>query len=306
MIGGMVEVSSPGRHLSVHRGFMQVREDGEEVGRVPLDDISALVLAAPHLTLSSRLMTELAERKAVIVNCGADWHPLSMTLPFGVHFQSAGVLSDQIGAGQPLQKRLWQTLVRAKIRHQRVVLEHHAPASGKIADLAVLAGRVKSGDPENMEAQAARHYWRELMGAEFRRGRFAGESNVYLNYGYMVLRAATARAVCGAGLHPSLGLHHRGRSNAFALVDDLMEPYRPIVDSLARDMAAESGDGVCELTPENKRRLAAVLQQDLLTPSGISPLINCLARLAQSLAASLAVGKDELALAEIGPPGQLL
>ncbi len=98
MIGGLVEVTEAGRHLSVHRGFLRVDDGKTELGRVPLDDITALLLAGPQITLSKQVMMALAERKAVIVVCGRDWHPISITLPFGAHFQSAGVLNDQINA----------------------------------------------------------------------------------------------------------------------------------------------------------------------------------------------------------------
>ena len=111
MIGGIVEVAEAGRHLSVHRGFLKVDDDRTELGRVPLDDITALVLAGPQITLTKQVMVALAERKAVIVICVRDWHPLSMTLPFGAHFQSAGILNDQINAREPLKKRLWQCVV---------------------------------------------------------------------------------------------------------------------------------------------------------------------------------------------------
>lgn len=304
MIGGVVEVADGGRHLSVHRGFLKVSEDRDEIGRVPLDDITALVLSGSQITLSKRLMAELAERNAVTVVCGDNWHPLALTLPLATHFQSAGILRDQIAASAPLKKRLWQRLVRAKIAGQRLILAYHEPDHPKLVDLAVMERRVKSGDPENMEAQAARQYWPALMGDEFRRQRFGGDANPYLNYGYTVLRAATARAVCGAGLHPALGLHHGSDVNAFALVDDLMEPFRPLVDSIARDLENEDGGG--SLEPDHKHRLVAVLQQDLESEQGVSPLINCLARLAQSLALSLAEKRDALIIAEITPHGRLL
>jgi CRISPR-associated protein Cas1 len=306
MIGGIVEVAEAGRHLSVHRGFLKVSADGAELGRVPLDDITALILSGPHATLSTRLIAELADRNAVIVTCGRNWHPCAFTLPFGGHYEAAGVLGDQIAASAPLKKRLWQRLVKAKIANQAAVLGYHEPSHPKLRELAVLERRVKSGDPDNMEAQAARHYWPALMPKGFRRDRFAADANAYLNYGYTVLRAATARAICGAGLHPALGLHHGSRVNAFALVDDLMEPFRPFIDSIARQLADDDAGAEAVLEPERKRRLAAVLRQVLIAEAGASPLINCLARLAQSLTASLAGGSEGLALPQARRPGDLL
>jgi len=302
VIGGLVEIAESGRHASVHRGFLKVSEDGRELGRVPLDDITALILSGPQITLSKTLLVELAERKAIVVTCGKNWHPVSLTLPFGTHYETAGVLHDQIEASEPLRKRLWQRIVQNKIANQKTALGHHASESTAMAELEVIRKRVKSGDPNNMEAQAARHYWPALMGKDFRRDRDAEGSNAFLNYGYTVLRAATARAVCASGLHPAIGLHHGSRVNAFALVDDLMEPFRPMVDLIAKELLETSKSvGVLE-----KRALAAVLQADMESENGLSPLNNCLVRLAQSLTASLAVRKPDLAIASIREPRRLI
>ncbi|MEX0760279.1 MAG: type II CRISPR-associated endonuclease Cas1, partial [Tistlia sp.] len=189
MIGGLVEVMEAGRHLAVHRGFLKVSDEGGEIGRVALDDITALILAGPQVTLSKALMVELAERRAVIVTCGRNWHPVALTLPFDSHFESAGVLHDQIAASEPLRKRLWQALVRAKIANQAQVLKRYRPAHPALDELDVLFRQVRSGDLDNREAQAARHYWPALMGSEFRRDRRAEGVNALLNYGYTVLRA---------------------------------------------------------------------------------------------------------------------
>ena len=139
MIGGIVEVAEAGRHLSIYRGFLKVVADGETLGQVPLDDITALILSGPQITLSKQVMVALAERRAVVVFCGQNWHPLSFTLPFGVHFEAAGVLRDQINAGEPLKKRLWQRLVRAKIGNQAVILAKHAPAHEKLTELGLVS-----------------------------------------------------------------------------------------------------------------------------------------------------------------------
>ncbi|MEQ8508496.1 MAG: type II CRISPR-associated endonuclease Cas1 [Rhodospirillaceae bacterium] len=303
MIGGLVEVGEVGRYLSVHRGFLKVSDENQEIGRVPLDDITALILAGPQITLSKALMVELAERRAVIVTCGSNWHPLSYTLPFGNHYETAGVLHDQIAASEPLRKRLWQTIVQAKVENQRLALERYVPESSAINELVAISKQIKSGDPDNREAQAARHYWPALMGAEFRRQRQGEGANPYLNYGYTVLRAATARAACGAGLHPSLGIHHKSRVNAFALIDDLMEPFRPMVDGVALSLSNTSLD---QVGPDEKRKLAAVLQEDMTTKAGLSPVINCIGRLAQSLVTSLRTKKVALEIASVRSVAQLI
>ena len=149
---------------------------------------------------------------------------------------------------------------------------------------------VRSGDPDNREAQAAQAYWPRLMGRQFRRDRNAQGMNALLNYGYGVLRAATARAIVAAGLHPSLSLHHRSGGNALALADDLMEPFRPTIDLSARRLVMAGQNQVGDAREE----LVACLSADFPTKKGASPLSQVLLRLAQSLALSFLARKIQL------------
>lgn len=278
MMGRVVEVAEDGRHLAADRGFLVARAGGDEIGRVPLDDVGVLVVNAHGVTFSNTLLRALSERGAAVVLCGPNHHPFAWLWPTEGHHAQAGRMRAQIEAPKPLCKRLWRLLVAAKIMNQRAALE----AIGQRAEGFVLLARgVRSGDPDNVEAQAARRYWPLLMGPEFRRDRAAGGVNGLLNYGYTVLRSATARAVTGAGLHPSLGVHHRNRQDAMCLVDDLMEPFRPLVDLAVARLAA---GGTIEVTPEAKRVLALLTAADLRTDKGVTPLGTCLERLAQSLA----------------------
>ena len=149
------------------------------------------------------------------------------------------------------------------------------------AQLARLSKSVRSGDPDNMEARAARFYWRRLMGADFRRDPNGHGLNAHLNYGYAVVRAAMARAVVGAGLGPGLGLHHRSRLNAFQLVDDLMEPFRPLVDQAVwRNRDGWAGD----VNTTAKRKLAQVVNGAMLTETGTNTVSRVMSMLAHSLA----------------------
>ena len=266
---------------------MVVRVGDDEVGRVPLDDITALILSAHQITLSKNLIVELAERKAPIITCGKDYHPVALSLPYESHHDTAGILWTQIECSKPLAKRLWQSVVKEKINNQRLVLEYFNPSSPVLSDLDVLARRVKSGDPENMEAQAARRYWTALLGPDFRRDFQHGLENALLNYGYSVLRAGTARAACGAGLTPALGIHHHNRKNPFALVDDLMEPFRPLVDKSVRNIVDSENRPSGDLTPEIKRQLARALDEDVALEKGNSTVMNALHRLAQTFVKSL-------------------
>ena len=198
-------------------------------------------------------------------------------------------------AGRPLAKQLWSRIVVAKLRWQAAVLEAHG---GERAALDMLIRKVRSGDPDNIEAQAARRYWPLLMGSDFRRDRDAADINGPLNYGYTILRSLVARSVIAAGLHPSIGIHHANRGNAFALADDLVEPFRPLVDALALRLAAKGFDTV---EPATKRAFAGLIAVDLPGAEGVTTVTVAAQRLAQSLARAFETG-DAAALAPPLPP----
>jgi len=290
MVGRVVEVATDGRHLAVDRGFLTVAEKGAEIGRVPLDDLAALVANAHGLTYSNNLMVTLASRGVPVVLCGPNHRPAALVWPVDGHHAQAGRMSDQARAAAPLKKRLWQQIVQAKILAQGATL---AAVGAEAGGFRLLARKVRPGDPENVEAEAARRYWPLLLGPDFRRDADGGDLNGLLNYGYAVLRAAVARAVMAAGLHPSLGLMHSNRGNALVLVDDLMEPFRPLVD---REVHRLKSQDRTQVDPETKAALARVMVIDLPTDEGMSPLMTCLDRLANSLAKAFAGEGDRLAL----------
>lgn len=278
MLGQIVEISKPGQRLSLYRGSLRVDSADGHVGDVPLDDIEAVIASTPALTYSNQLIAALAERGAPLVICSPRFEPTAVLLPLSGHYAQGNRIEAQAAASRPKGKTLWADLVRTKVRAQAAAL---AECSQSPLALETLAKRVRSGDPDNIEAQAAQKYWPTLLGAEFRRDRSAEGVNALLNYGYTVLRASAARAIVGAGLHPSLGIHHKSAGNSLRLADDLMEPFRPAVDLIVRELRDEN---VVELTPPIKRRLAAVLHADYRTDEGVSTLSNVLVRCAQSLA----------------------
>jgi len=289
----IVDISQDGQHLSINRGFMIVEKAGAEVGRVPLDDIAAVLVHAHGITYSNNLIVELAARNAPFIACSANHFPVAWLLPIeGRHDQGAR-LRAQWQTPRPVMKRLWRDLVVAKIKAQASLLLHLGERGG--AGIRTMAARVRSGDPDNVEAQAARRYWPLLFGDDFRRDRTADGANALLNYGYTVLRAAVARAITGAGLHPTIGLDHANRGNAFALADDLMEPFRPVVDGLVKALMAEGENGVSR---NAKERLAQIIAIDMRLADSISPLSIALSRLALSMARIFETGEGKLDLAE--------
>lgn len=277
MLGRIVELATEGGRIGVDRGFLTITSATSQ-GKVALDDVEAVIASARGLTYSNAALAALAERGAPLVICGRDYAPAAVLMPMNGHFQQGIRMAAQARATKPMSKRLWASVVRAKILAQAEALDRVGANSARLRRL---ADAVRSGDPDNCEAQAAQAYWPGFMGKDFRRDRAARDVNGLLNYGYAVLRAATARAVAGAGLHPSLSIHHHSRGEALRLADDMMEPFRPAVDLVARRLRDE---GVTEVTTAAKADLAAILHLDYLTDNGRTPMSNCLSRLCGSLA----------------------
>lgn len=294
----IIDIATDGRHLSRERGFLKVEEDGTEVGRVPLDQIAAVIVHAHGITWTNSLLVELADRGAMLVLCAANHQPRALLWPLEGHHAQGARMRAQWTTKTPMLKQAWKQVVTSKVKMQAAALAafSHSPAR-----LEQLTRQIKSGDSSNIEAQAARHYWPLLMGADFRRNPNTPDINALLNYGYTVLRAATSRAIVAAGLHPTIGLHHSNRSNAFALADDLMEPFRPLVDATAYNIARENGS---EVTPDAKQALARLIALDLPLAGVTSSLSTALGRLATSLALSFENRRLDLALPL--PPAPLI
>ncbi|PIE11155.1 MAG: subtype II CRISPR-associated endonuclease Cas1 [Rhodobacterales bacterium] len=286
----IIDIATDGRHLSRDRGFLKVSENGTEIGRTPLDQIAGVIVHAHGTTWSSSLLVELAERGAPVVLCAANHAPRSVLLPLEGHHAQGARMRAQWQAKAPLLKQAWKQVVTAKVRMQAAALA----AIGKApAPLDMMTRKITSGDSTNIEAQAARYYWPRMMGDSFRRDTSGDATNALLNYGYTVLRAATARAVVAAGLHPTIGLFHANRGNAFALADDLMEPFRPLIDMAAHNLRATRGTDV---DSEAKQRLASLIATDLPLAEGVTPVSVALMKLATSLGQSFEAGKLSLAL----------
>lgn len=287
----VIEIARNGLYVKLYRGFLLVMQGEQELGRVIVEELSCLLLTAEQATLSKPVMVRLAEEGVPVVICGNNYHPLSLCLPYGTHYQSAGVLQAQLVASLPLKKRIWQALVKAKVSHQRDVLLNYCLLEGGAGkQLERMINKVRSGDPDNVEAQAARVYWQTLFGSTFRRRTDSVDFvNRALNYGYAIMRAACARSVVAAGLHAALGLHHSNLLNPFCLVDDLMEIYRPLVDEvvlfITRELEAE-GNECNDLNPEQKVRLAQLLQRDVWVNDQATTVATSMQTLAFSLVTS--------------------
>lgn len=290
MIGRIVEIAGDGRYLSIDRGFMVVSQGGECLGRIPLDDIAGLICNTHALTYTNNLMVALAQRACPVVLCGKNHMPAGLIWPTQAHHLQAARLDIQIAASLPLKKRLWRALVQSKLAMQAAALELCGRPS---APLRAMVRKVKSGDASNAEGQGARTHWTLLFGKQFRRDPDAPGINGLLNYGYTVVRSVVARHVMGHGLNPGIGLHHANDGNAMRLVDDLMEPFRPVVDAWVHRLSER---GVWDVTSQAKEALGLLPTRSMITPEGRSPLTLVVQRLCSSLVRVLDGTATKLAL----------
>lgn len=274
----ILEIAGEGRHLAKERGFLVVSCQGQTLGRAPLDAILAVLANGHGLTYSHNALLALAENQVPVILCGRNHSPAAVLYPVESHHRHGARIDAQLAMGKPLKKQLWKQLVSAKIAGQARVLAAHGITSAR---LEYLAQTVTSGDTGNHEAQAARIYWPLLFGEGFLRDQDGDGLNSLLNYGYTVLRACVARALMATGLHPNIPLHHSNAYNAMRLVDDMMEPYRPFVDSLVKHLFI---NGVDNLTPEVKRRLALFPYQRLQQPKAATSILQNIDDSATSLA----------------------
>jgi CRISPR-associated protein Cas1 len=287
-MGRVIEIADPLVNLSIKRGFVVVKINDIEKTQIPTDDIEVLILNGTGASITTNLLNQLLNCGAMVIVLGENYSPSGIFYPTDPHFLHKQKINLQINASKPLNKKLWQAVVKAKILNQSAILAFFTKEDEK--QLIELAKKVGSGDPENIEAQAAKKYWQKLFGEDFRRDYASTGINSMLNYGYAILRSATARSIFSCGLNPVFGIHHHNLGNAFCLVDDLMEPYRPIVDFIVKRIT-ESKKDFKELNPEIKKTLSKVLTISLNSDEGIMPLNNSILRLCQSFVRSLENGE---------------
>lgn len=209
---------------------LKVIKDEQEV-LIPLSDIHTIIVDNGKTVVTGRLMNKLTEYHILLIFCDETHHPNVFSLGLYSHYRVYGVLKQQMEWGDDIRGEMWRKLIQIKINNQRSVLQYLEKDEGVIEKLRALSKNVLFEDETNREGVAARLYFNELFGESFRRERGAVDAyNSALNYGYIVLRACLARTVVAYGLHPSFGIGHRNQFNAFNLVDDCMEVFRPIID----------------------------------------------------------------------------
>lgn|SRR5487761_130303 len=292
MIKRTIEISSGPVRLSVTHRQLVIEKPGGPRTTIPIEDIGMMIVDHPAVTYTHTVFTDLMGAGAAVVLCSRNHHPAGVFLPIDGHSTQTERHHSQIAASVPFKKQAWARIVRAKIGRQTDVIKEVA---GRDEGLPSLSARVRSGDPENLEAQAAQRYWKVLFGTDFRRDRDGSGPNRALNYGYAVVRAAIARAIVGSGLIPSLGLHHHNRSNPFCLADDLMEPYRPFVDLKVSELV-RAGRALPELDQAAKTVLLSVLNEIVEIGDRRTPIVLAIHQTTSSLARAYETGKPQFDL----------
>jgi CRISPR-associated protein Cas1 len=293
MTDRIIDLSDAPARLSVRQSQLVIeRHDHAEV-TMPIAEIAVLIVAHRQVVYTHAVLAGLAGAGGAFITCDEHHMPIGMMLPITGHHLQTERFGQQAQASLPSKKRVWQQLVQAKVSVQgRLLKELHGNDHGLLA----LADKVRSGDPDNIEAVASHRYWPALFAdPTFRRDREATDQNALLNYGYAVLRAAVARAICAAGLHPSLGVHHHNRYDAFCLADDLIEPFRPIVDRAVAQYVWEKG-APPSLDKQAKARILAALTGRSMLDGESRTLFDIAAHTAVSLSRVYAGQAKELAL----------
>ena len=247
--------------LSIKNGALAIYQRGELRGLVPLEDIWVLIIETHQAQITTAALSKLVDAGIGVMLCGDDYMPNGLLLPLGAHSRHAAIVDDQLAISKPLQKRLWQRIVQAKISNQAVVMDLLGLDGSAVR---TMAKDVLSGDATNRESVAASAYFKAVLPEGNRRN---GPFTAALDYGYTVLRAGIGRTAVSGGWLVSRGIHHSNNLNAFNLVDDLIEPFRPVIDLLV----IQGGLGG-EMTSETKRELAAIFEYLVRIPLGDVPL----------------------------------
>ena len=277
------------RPATLRREKFALLIEQEQDARVPFEDIAVIVLNHREISLTHSVLSACGEYGIGLFSTGPTHHPNGVFLPFLPHSRATRMLRLQLALGKPATKRAWQTIIQAKIQNQAVCLKL-ANKSGS-ERLESLARRVRSGDPDNLESQASALYFRALFGNDFHRGQ-PRWINAALDYGYAVFRAAIARGLVAHGFLPALGLFHASEQNAFNLADDLIEPYRPLVD--LHVIEHSFGHNMDELQPADKAALVSLLNVDMAMPRGTMSALTSAEQGIESLARLYEGGSENL------------
>jgi CRISPR-associated protein Cas1 len=272
-----IDISDGPTFLNIENDQLVLTRNKERIASIPCEDVGMLLVDHRATTYTHGALTRLTAYGAAVVLCDEQHLPCGLLLPYANNDLHTQRLRHQVGIKQPLRKQLWRQIVRHKIQGQAGNLPEDSDVRRRMM---AIAADVKSGDTSNGEGVAARFYWPAMMGADFRRDPDGLPPNQLLNYGYMVFRAACARALVAGGLHPAFGLQHSNRNNAFCLADDLVEVFRPRIDRAVKELLLRGGGMIDR---EGKQAILSLLAEEITVAGQKGPLMVQLHRVVASL-----------------------
>ena len=270
-------------HVKLSIKNQQLNIETDIARQIPLEDINCIIIENQTVTVSAYLLQKMADMGIAVYVCDEKHLPNAVLLPMVRHSRHFKILKYQIEAGKPLQKRLWQQIVVQKIRNQALCLAYLELDGSE--ELMKMCKEVQSGDRTHVEAKAAAFYFKSLYGLGFSRGN-DHIINAALNYGYAIVRGLIARSIVCYGLEPSIGVFHHSELNNFNLADDMIEPFRPLVDLYVAqnyDIAEIDSD----LTPERKRGIFGIINYDMDMKGEKRIISNCIDMLVASYSSAL-------------------
>ena len=282
-------------HVKLSIKNQQLYIETDILRQIPLEDINCIIIENQTVTVSAYLLQKMADMGITVYVCDEKHLPNAVLLPMVRHSRHFKILKYQIEAGKPLQKRLWQQIVVRKIRNQALCLAYLDLDGSE--ELMKMCKEVQSGDRTHVEAKAAAFYFKSLYGLGFSRGN-DHVINSALNYGYAIVRGLIARSIGCYGLEPSIGVFHHSELNNFNLADDMIEPFRPLVDlyvSQNYDVAEIDSD----LTPERKRDIFGIINYDMDVKGEKRIISNCIDMLVASYSSALQGKRSDLELPEL-------
>ncbi len=304
MLKHTLHISQPS-YLHLRNKQLVIRnKETEDEATVPIEDIATLILAEKQITLSSSVLSACVQAQVSVISCDDKYMPIGMFLLLDGHSEHQSILSAQLSATKPLTKQLWKSVIEHKVANQARLLERLGLPSKRLFHL---ARQVKSDDTTGVEAQSAKYYWTQYFGDINKhhgikdptyRKREGYPPNNWLNYGYTLLRSMVSRALTGSGLLPTLGIHHHNKYNAYCLSDDIMEPYRPMVDQLVHELAMQH-ELSTDIPMVIKKPLLQLATQDCLLENKKYTLYTAIERTTASLAQSFIQSKNQILYPQI-------
>ena len=224
-------VISKSAKLDYQMGYMVVRQD--KVSKIHLSELSILIVETTAVSITCALLSELVKKKVKVIFCDEKRNPSSELMPYYGSHDTSIKIRNQIAWSDDIKQSVWTEIVSEKIRKQA----KHLAAHGK-AEADMLNGYVSEivfGDTTNREGHAAKVYFNALFGMEFTRTE-ENSTNAALNYGYSLLLSTFTKEIAANGYITQIGLFHDNMFNPYNLASDLMEPFRPIVDSMVVEL----------------------------------------------------------------------